>query len=71
MKPKIIIGILLITVGLFILVGRGISFTTQEKAIDLGPLRVTAEKQHLVHPVIGIIALVGGGMLLFQSRAKV
>jgi hypothetical protein len=67
MNTKLIIGLLLIAVGIFILVGQGISFTTTEKAIDLGPLQVTAEKEHLVPPVVGVIALAGGTLLLLSG----
>ena len=67
MNTKLIIGLLLIAVGIFVLVGQGISFTTTEKAIDLGPLQVTAEKEHLVPPVVGIIALAGGALLLING----
>jgi drug/metabolite transporter (DMT)-like permease len=64
MNTKIIIGLLLIVAGIAVLVGQGISFTTTEKAIDLGPLQVTAEKEHLVPPIVGVIALAGGTLLL-------
>jgi hypothetical protein len=67
MNPKILIAILLIVTGLFILIGKGIPFTTTEKAIDLGPLQVTAEKQHLVPPIVGVIALAGGTILLISG----
>lgn len=67
MNTKLIIGLLLIAVGIFVLVGKGISFTTTEKAIDLGPLQVTAEKRHLVPPVVGVIALASGTLLLITG----
>jgi len=62
-----LLGILLIVVGLFILVGQGITFTTTEKAIDLGPLQVTTEKEHLVPQIVGVIALAGGTLLLIGA----
>ncbi|MDZ4401789.1 DUF308 domain-containing protein [Prosthecobacter sp.] len=70
MKPQIIVGILLILVGIVAFAYQGISYTTTEKAIDLGPIQVTAEKTHTLPlpPVVGAIALVGGILLLLQGR---
>lgn len=70
MKPQIIVGILLIIVGIVAFTYQGISYTTTEKAIDLGPIQVTAEKTHTLPlpPVVGAIALIGGIVLLLQGR---
>ncbi|HRH97571.1 MAG TPA: hypothetical protein PLB55_16640 [Prosthecobacter sp.] len=70
MKPQIIVGILLILVGIVAFAYQGISYTTTEKAIDLGPIQVTAEKTHTLPlpPVVGAIALIGGIVLLLQGR---
>ena len=70
MKPQIIVGILLIIVGIVAFAYQGISYTTTEKAIDLGPIQVTAEKTHTLPlpPIVGAIALVGGIVLLLQGR---
>jgi uncharacterized membrane protein YidH (DUF202 family) len=70
MKPQIIVGILLILIGIVAFAYQGISYTTTEKAIDLGPIQVTAEKTHTLPlpPVVGAIALIGGIVLLLQGR---
>jgi uncharacterized membrane protein YidH (DUF202 family) len=70
MKPQIIVGILLILIGIVAFAYQGISYTTTEKAIDLGPIQVTAEKKHTLPlpPVVGAIALIGGIVLLLQGR---
>jgi len=41
-------------------------------SIDLGPIQVTAEKEHTfpLPPVVGAIAIVGGLFLLFTSGRK-
>jgi uncharacterized membrane protein YidH (DUF202 family) len=72
MKPQIIIAVLLIAIGIIAFAYQGISYTTTEKAIDLGPLQVTAEKTHTLPlpPIVGGIALVGGILLLFTSSKK-
>jgi len=69
MKPTIMAGSLLIIVGLMTFVYQGISYTTTEKAIDLGPLKVTTEKEHTwpLPPLVGGICLVGGMLLLLKK----
>jgi len=71
MKPSII-AIVLIILGSIMLVYQGFSYTTQEKAIDLGPIQVTAEKQHYVYlpPVIGGVLLLGGIFMLIKSKGR-
>jgi hypothetical protein len=70
MKPQILIATLLIILGVVAFAYQGFSFTTKEKAVDLGPIQVTTEKKHTVPlpPVVGGIALVGGILLLMSSR---
>lgn len=70
MKTPAIIGILLIVIGIVSLAYQGFSYTTTEKAIDLGPIQVTAEKTHTfpLPPVVGGIALIGGILLLVTNK---
>jgi hypothetical protein len=70
MNPKSLIAILLIVLGVVALVYGGISWTTREKAVDLGPIEITAAKSHTIplSPIIGGIALACGAMLLFSGR---
>lgn len=72
MRPQIIAAILLIIVGFVAIAYQGFSYTTTEKAIDLGPIQVTAEKKHTfpISPIVGGIALVGGIMLLITGKRK-
>ncbi len=71
MKPSII-AILLIVVGAAMLAYEGFTYTTREKAIDLGPIQVTAEKQHFVYlpPVLGGVLLIGGVLMLIRSKGN-
>lgn len=66
MKTPSIVGILLIILGVVAFAYQGFTYTTTEKAIDLGPIQVTAEKTHTfpIPPIVGGIALVGGILLL-------
>ena len=72
MKPQSIVAIILIAVAIIAFAYQGITYTTTEKAIDLGPIQVTAEKTHTipVPPIVGAIALVGGILLLVTAGTK-
>lgn len=71
MKPSII-AILLIVIGGAMLAYEGFTYTTREKAIDLGPIQVTAEKQHFVYlpPVLGGVLVIGGVLMLLRSKGN-
>ena len=70
MKSKTVNAILLIAVGVIAFVYQGITWTTTEKAVDLGPIQVTAEKSHTLPlpPILGAAALIGGIVILVSGR---
>jgi hypothetical protein len=72
MSPKIIIAIILIAVGVVAFTYQGITYTTREKVVDLGPIQMTAEKTKTLPlpPILGAIALVGGIVLLVVGNRK-
>jgi hypothetical protein len=72
MKPKIIVAIILIVLGIAAFAYQGITYTTREKVVDIGPIQVTSEKTKTLPlpPIIGIIALVGGIALLVVGSRK-
>ncbi|MEN6318204.1 MAG: DUF3185 domain-containing protein [Syntrophaceae bacterium] len=72
MRPKIIIAIILIALGIVAFAYQGITYTTREKVVDLGPLQVTAEKTKTLPlpPIMGALALVGGIVLLIMGSKK-
>ena len=72
MKPYSLIGIILIVVAVAAFAYQGISYTTREKVIDLGPLQVTADKTRTLplSPIVGGIALIGGIALLAMGQKK-
>jgi hypothetical protein len=72
MKPSIWGGILFIVLGGFALAYQGFTYTHQEKIVDLGPIRATAEKhEHVsIPPILGGLALVGGIVLLTLGIRK-
>lgn len=72
MKPYTLIGIILIVVAAAAFAYQGISYTTREKVVDLGPLQVTADKTRTLplSPLVGGIALIGGIALLVMGQKK-
>ncbi len=72
MKSATMIGIVLIVLGVVALAYQGITYTTQEKVIDIGPIEATAttEKTIPLPPVLGALALVGGIVLVVVGAKK-
>jgi len=70
MKITTIIGVILIALGIISLVLQGITYTTHEKVINLGPIHATAEEKKTIplHPIFGAILLVSGVVLLVTGR---
>jgi len=66
MKPMTMLGVVLILLGVVALVYQGVTYTSRETVIDIGPLHATADRQKTVplSPVLGIGALVAGAALL-------
>ena len=72
MKTYTLIGIILIAVGIAALAYQGITYTTREKVVDIGPLQMTTEKTKTLPlpPIAGALALVGGIVLLVMGSKK-
>ncbi len=72
MKPSALIGIVLIVLGVLGLVLGGFSFTRKEKVLDVGPVTATADKKESVAipPLLGVLAVVGGVVLVAASARK-
>jgi drug/metabolite transporter (DMT)-like permease len=72
MKPAVIVGVILIVLGAVALAYQGITYTTQEKVVDLGPLKVEAKKEKTIPlpPLLGALLLVGGVVLVAVSARR-
>ena len=72
MKTFTLIGIILIVIGIVAFAYQGITYTTREKVVDIGPIHMTAEKTKTLPlpPIVGGIALVGGIVLLVVGKKK-
>jgi uncharacterized membrane protein len=68
MRPLAWIGVLLIVCGLVIVAMRGIPYTKSHNEVEVGPLKVTSQERGMVTPVVGIAAIVIGGVLVFAGR---
>jgi len=64
------IGVILIVLGLVGLAWGGITYTTREKVVDVGPIHASRDKTHTVPlpPIAGAIALVAGVALLAVGK---
>lgn len=69
MKNASIIGIVLIVLGIAALAYQGISYTSRETVIDIGPLKATAERERTLPlpPIVGGAAVLAGVALLITS----
>jgi len=69
MKSSSIVGILLIVFGILALAYQGITYTTQKKVLDIGPIQATKEEHRTIPlpPIVGGIAMVGGIALLIAG----
>jgi len=72
MKPILLIGIVLIALGVVALAYQGISYTSREKIIDIGPIHATADTKKTIplSPVLGGVALAGGIVLVIIGAKK-
>jgi hypothetical protein len=72
MKTNIIIAIILIALGIAAFAYQGITYTTREKVVDIGPIQMTADRTKTIPlpPIMGAIALVGGIVLLVVGSRK-
>lgn len=72
MKTATILGIALILLGVVAFAYQGITYTTREKVIDLGPLQATVDKQQTIPlpPLVGGLALAGGIALLIVGARR-
>ena len=72
MKPVTILGVVLIVLGLAALAYQGITYTSREKVIDLGPIQASAERQKTIPlpPIVGIVAVAAGVALVVVGVRK-
>jgi len=72
MKSTVLIGVILIVLGVATLAYQGITYTTKDTILNIGPVHAEAERQHTIPlpPIIGIAAVVGGIVLVVAGARK-
>lgn len=72
MRQMTIVGVAFIGLGVAALVYQGITYTSRETVIDIGPLHATADRQKTLPlpPALGIVAVAGGAAMLVAGARK-
>ena len=67
-----IAGIVLIVLGVLALAYQGIQYTTREKILEIGSLKVTGDTKRTIPlpPIVGGVAVVAGIALILVERKK-
>jgi len=70
MKGATLLGFILVALGVIALVYQGITYTTHKKVVDIGPIEATKEEHKTIPlpPILGVIALVGGIVIIARDR---
>jgi hypothetical protein len=71
-NPIMLVGIALIVLGIVAFAYQGITYTSREKIIDIGPIQATADTKKTIplSPLAGGAALVGGIVLVVVGAKK-
>jgi amino acid transporter len=72
MKPIVLFGIVLIILGVVAFAYHGITYTTREKVLQIGPIEATqkTEKTIPLPPLLGGVALAAGIVLIVMGVKK-
>jgi len=72
MKPMAIVGGVLLVLGLLALAYQGITYTSRDTVVDIGPLHATADREKTLplSPVLGLATVAAGVALLITSVRK-
>jgi hypothetical protein len=67
-----LLGLVLIVLGVMAFIYQGITYTSREKIIDIGPIHASADTQKTIPlpPLFGGLALAGGIGLVIIGRKK-
>jgi len=72
LKQITLVGIALIVLGIVAFAYQGITYTSREKIIDIGPIQATADTQKTIplSPLLGGLVLAGGIVLVIVGAKK-
>jgi hypothetical protein len=65
-------GVMLLALGLVALIYQGVTYTSRETIVDIGPLHATADRQKTLPlpPILGLLAVAGGAALLIVGARR-
>jgi hypothetical protein len=65
-------GILILILGLGLTIFTAVTFFTREKVVDIGDLKITANKRHHLNwsPLVGVVVMVAGGAVYLMVPKK-
>jgi hypothetical protein len=72
MKPMMVVGIALIVLELVALAYHGITYTTREEVLKIGPIEATKETEKTIPlpPALGGVALAAGVVLIIMGAKR-
>jgi hypothetical protein len=72
MNRTAIVGVVLALLGVAALAYQGVTYTSHDAVVDIGPLHATADHQKTIPipPVLGGVAVVGGLVLLVAGMRR-
>jgi uncharacterized membrane protein YidH (DUF202 family) len=72
LMKKRTLGIAMVAIGILMMIYTGFNYVTKEKVVDLGPIEISADKNHPVQwsPIVGLVLLIGGVAILLIPRVK-
>jgi len=72
MKGTSLLGLALVALGVIALAYQGISYTTRENVVDIGPLKVAVDKEKSIPlpPIVGGLAVAAGVVILIVGARK-
>ena len=72
MKSYTLIGIILIVIGIVAFAYTGITYTSKETVVDVGPIEISADRERTIPlpPIVGGVCLVGGIVLVVMGSRR-
>jgi len=69
MKAGMLVGLLLIVLGIGALAYQGISYKSEEKILDIGPIEATSKttKTIPIPPILAVLAMIGGVAIVIAT----
>lgn len=72
MKPLAIAGLIVLVLGIGALAYQGVTYSTRETVLDIGPISATAERDKTIPlpPLVGIAGIAGGVAMLVMGLKR-